>query len=155
MDEAVNDEEIIITVAGPITAKQRARKRADGRFYTPLPTNAYEKLIQMEAVVAMMGRVRLNGAVRCDIRAEFAPPKSLSRKERNALLGTYRTKKPDADNIAKLMDGLNGIVWEDDAQVCVVHVTKIYGEQNRLTFTVRAQEERHAGSGGDSLWSVL
>ena len=31
---------------------------------------------------------------------------------------------PDADNIAKLMDGLNGIAWVDDAQVTRLVVNK-------------------------------
>ena len=34
------------------------------------------------------------------------------------------TVKPDADNIAKLMDGLNGVAWHDDAQVTKLLVIK-------------------------------
>ena len=33
-------------------------------------------------------------------------------------------RKPDADNIAKLMDGLNCVAWVDDAQVTELHVIK-------------------------------
>lgn len=47
--------------------------------------------------------------------------------------------KPDADNIAKLMDGLNRVAWEDDAQV--VHLIVRKHNRNRIetsktTFTV-------------------
>ena len=36
------------------------------------------------------------------------------------------TYKPDADNTAKaVLDGLNGIAWEDDAQVTQLHVFKL------------------------------
>ena len=48
------------------------------------------------------------------------------------------TVKPDADNIAKLMDGLNGIAWADDAQVTNLIVRKRdrEGNHDRTVFTV-------------------
>ena len=44
--------------------------------------------------------------------------------------------KPDADNIAKLMDGLNGVAWHDDAQVTKLVVTKRDREDTRQDMTV-------------------
>ena len=39
-------------------------------------------------------------------------------------------KKPDADNIAKVVsDALNGIVYEDDSQICDLNVKKLYTVQ--------------------------
>lgn len=41
------------------------------------------------------------------------------------------TKKPDVDNIAKLvLDALNGVMWADDAQIVHLDVTK--GSRTRL-----------------------
>jgi Holliday junction resolvase RusA-like endonuclease len=41
----------------------------------------------------------------------------------------YPTKKPDADNIAKIiLDALNGVAYTDDTQVINLLVQKRYGE---------------------------
>ena len=41
----------------------------------------------------------------------------------------YPTKKPDADNIAKIvLDALNGVAYTDDTQVINLSVQKRYGE---------------------------
>ena len=40
------------------------------------------------------------------------------------------TKKPDADNIGKVvLDALNGIAYEDDKQVIELRVSKQYSEE--------------------------
>ena len=40
------------------------------------------------------------------------------------------TKKPDADNVAKIiLDGLNHIAWDDDTQVVDMMVIKRYSEE--------------------------
>lgn len=39
------------------------------------------------------------------------------------------TKKPDLDNVAKIIcDGLNKIAYEDDSQIIDLTVTKYYAE---------------------------
>ena len=55
------------------------------------------------------------------------------------------TTKPDADNVSKLIDGLNGIAWHDDAQVVNLTVHKRSREstkEDRTTFTVIWMEEQ-------------
>ena len=38
------------------------------------------------------------------------------------------TKKPDADNVVKIIcDALNDVAWADDAQITVLHFEKRYG----------------------------
>lgn len=45
------------------------------------------------------------------------------------------------DNIIKtIMDALNGIAYEDDKQVCEIHVEKIYGEIPKVMVEVRGIE---------------
>ena len=40
------------------------------------------------------------------------------------------TKRPDADNVAKIvLDGLNKVAWEDDTQVVEMMVIKRYAEE--------------------------
>jgi Holliday junction resolvase RusA-like endonuclease len=45
------------------------------------------------------------------------------------LIGDPVTKKPDADNIGKLvLDALNGVAYKDDSQVFSIEVEKIWAE---------------------------
>src|SRR5258708_29012107 len=46
------------------------------------------------------------------------------------------TKKPDADNIIKMLDSFNEVVWRDDAQMVDVHILKYYGDRPALHVTV-------------------
>lgn len=63
------------------------------------------------------------------IKAFFEIPKSTSKrnKEKMLLRQILPTKKPDADNIAKVIcDALNGIAYRDDTQIVSLVVTKVY-----------------------------
>lgn len=103
---------------------------------------SYESLIKFCAHRAM-GRcgVRepVTAAVCVTMTAWLVPPeKSLSKKRRADMLeGLFApAKKPDVDNIAKCMDGLNGIVWRDDAQVVDLRIVKRYGSHAMLEVTI-------------------
>ena len=128
-----------ITFAVPGKPKGKARPRSSrlsGTMYTPRETLEYEKLVAL-SYKAKGGRL-LSGLVAVDIVAQFAPPKSLSKAKRLELLETkYAGKKPDGDNIAKIvLDGLNGVAFADDAYVVHLTVTKVYGETDQVTVTV-------------------
>lgn len=99
------------------------------RMFTPAKTVSYEGLIAHEASQAMAGRDLFEGP--CDVRMviECMVPASWSqKKQRQALAGDIRpTTKPDVDNIVKaIFDGINGVVWKDDVQVCELGLTKRY-----------------------------
>ena len=46
------------------------------------------------------------------------------------------TKKPDIDNVAKTIDGLNGLCWKDDSQIVQISACKYYSSEPRLVITV-------------------
>lgn len=71
----------------------------------------------------------LEGPVRVAITFWFPLPKRDHRKRQPA--GERRhTGKPDLDNLAKcVLDGCNGLIWKDDAQVCALSVEKYYAHQ--------------------------
>ena len=78
------------------------------------------------------------------IEAVFPVPKSKSRKDREEMLAgrVLPTKKPDADNIAKIVcDALNSVAWMDDAQVAVLRVSKLYGETGHMRVVIREVAE--------------
>ena len=92
--------------------------------YTPKETLKYEKLIAS----CFTGNM-LQGPLFVDITAFFSIPKSYTKTQKKAIEDGILTptKKPDADNIGKVvMDALNGIAYEDDKQVIDLRISKIY-----------------------------
>lgn len=109
--------------------KARPRFTRSGHAYTPQKTKDAEELIAA-AYRAAGGRCIPKGVpVELEVLARFPIPKSFSQKKRGAVLDSeiLPTKKPDADNILKLVaDALNGVAYEDDAQVVRMEVCKEY-----------------------------
>ena len=95
--------------------------------YTPQKTIEYEHRI----ADAYHGECAV-GSLFVDIKAFFAIPKSYTKEQKNAIRkgNLSPTKKPDADNIGKVvLDALNGIAYEDDKQVVDLRVSKQYSEE--------------------------
>lgn len=132
---------IYIFVPGPICGKGRPRfVRATGRTYTPSKTASYEAILRYAAMQAMTGREMIFGPVSVKIDAGFDIPKSFTKKAHTeAFYGRLKpTKKPDADNILKLVDAFNGIVWKDDVQITSASITKQYSMEPGLSIEVTA-----------------
>lgn len=123
---------ISITIPGEPQGKGRARaviRRGKIGHYTPPKTTAYENKVRQAAIVAMRDIKPYEGPMRLAITALFEIPKSWPKwKKELALAGQLMpTGKPDLDNVAKaIKDGLNGIAWGDDSQVCAVAAEKRY-----------------------------
>ena len=82
----------------------------------------------------------LDGALAIEVSFYRPVQKSLSKKERaRRLSGEHRpTVKPDLDNYIKsALDGLNGILWTDDARIVDLHAHKHYSDRPRIEITVR------------------
>ena len=136
---------ISITIPGEPVAKGRARafiRHGHIGHYTPEKTARYESLVKLAALQAMTGQAPIEGPVLLIIRAFMTIPVSWSKKKQLAASSgeVAHTKRPDLDNILKsIKDGLNQVVWKDDAQVIAVCASKSYGtprvevEINRLT----------------------
>lgn len=70
-----------------------------------------------------------------NIHAYYPIPKSTSKKNREMMIDGFLlpTKKPDLDNVAKVVcDALNGIAYHDDTQICRLALYKHYGETPRV-----------------------
>lgn len=144
---------VIFTVPGEPQGKARART-CGGHTYTPEKTVLYENLIKTEYARQCGNRkfsILSDGTaqpVAVRIEAVYGIPKSYSKKKRErALNGELApTKKPDADNIAKVVcDALNGVAYVDDTQVIDLHIVKSFGCPH-ITVTVyewETQENDH------------
>ena len=121
---------IYFRIDGNPKGKDRPRF-ARGHTYTPKPTKDYEKKVVKTFKSEYPHYEVPTGALEVDIDVYYKPIKSISKSDRAKMLsGEIRpTKKPDADNIAKIiLDALNGYAYEDDKQVVELTVKKYYAE---------------------------
>lgn len=133
---------IVITLAGKPEGKGRPRigKTRSGHAiaFTPAKTRSYEASLRYCAEQAMGSRQPLTGACTVEILAVFPIPGGKPKKwQEAARRGEIRpTIKPDFDNLAKVVDGINTVVFVDDKQVVDGRVIKVYGDRPRLEITV-------------------
>ena len=106
--------------------------------YTPRETVQYENALALAGRNAMKSRPPMIGPLRANILAVMTVPASWSgKKKTDALHGSLRpTVSPDWDNIGKILDALNGIVFEDDKQIVSANVEKVYGQLPRLEIEI-------------------
>jgi len=80
----------------------------------------------------------IGGPVEVVVEAFMMVPASWSLKKRlSAIAGQIKpVTKPDLDNIVKALDGMNGIVVVDDAQIVKLTATKHYSDIPQLIVTV-------------------
>lgn len=123
-------------VPGKITGKGRPRVNTQTAIaYTPARTKDYEELIKQYFIIKHRGIKPLEGRIAITIKAYFDIPKSTSKKEKEEILkgNISPTKKPDIDNIAKIiLDALNKLAFKDDNQITKLNIEKIYSEQERI-----------------------
>lgn len=126
----------------------KARPRVvRGHAYTPEKTAAYESRICAAYRQAEPGRQMYAMGVPLSlwITAYYQIPQSTTKTKRALMkAGQLRpTKKPDTDNIGKVVaDALNGIAYYDDAQIVTMCVRKMYGTVPRLEIEIDEAEPR-------------
>ena len=128
----------------PGEPKGKGRPRfGKGRTYTPETTINYENWVRLcyiqEAEKNSVEMIRKDEPVSVYILVNMSVPKSFSKqKHKQALQGNiYPTKKPDCDNIIKIIcDALNGVAYADDKQVVKVSCRKQYAENEGVNVTI-------------------
>ena len=131
---------MIITIPGKPLGKQRARTLKSGRSYTPEQTVNYETLVKM-CYVDQKGAIFGEQQLKMEVVAYYSIPKSLSKKKEYLMLSREirPTKKPDLDNIVKLIaDSLNGIAYHDDSQIVELIARKLYSLIPRVDVRISA-----------------
>lgn len=120
-----------IIIEGKIKGKARPRfNTRTGHAITPKDTVQYENWVKM-CYKEQQAKKYLEGPLRALIVAYYKIPKSYTKKRVEAIRRgeEYPTKKPDLDNIAKIvLDSLNKIAYDDDAQIVELTVLKRYTE---------------------------
>ena len=120
---------IEFVVPGEPIAWARAGSKGARRF-TPSKQKNFMAVLAMYARLAMRGKQPLDGPVELVVVAVYEWPKTWSQKKRLAPGAAWKTSKPDADNIGKLIsDSLNCLAYRDDALVARMEIQMIYGER--------------------------
>lgn len=126
-------------IEGKITGKGRPRFTRNGRTYTDSKTESYECLVRNEYRRAggryHDGPVSVNMTVAYQLtKADYNSKGEPNSKGLAKLNGIIKpTKKPDCDNIAKIiLDALNGVAYKDDSQVTFLAVTKLYSDRESV-----------------------
>lgn len=142
VDPLIFFRKVKFEVPGRPIGKGRPRFVRIGKYvrtYTPKDTIEYENKIK-KSYLSNIGDIKLNGPLCIDIKAYYEPPKSISNKRKNIMVNDNEilyTKKPDIDNIAKsVLDGLNSIAFDDDAQVVKMTVEKHYSNKSKVSITL-------------------
>lgn len=123
------------TVPGEPRGKGRPRFSKRG-IYTDAQTTAYEEKIKTYYKDTHGGYIAPDTAfLRVSIIAYLQIPKSATKAEKTAMEARkiLPAKKPDADNIAKVvLDALNGVAYKDDASVHAESCVKFYSYDPRI-----------------------
>lgn len=130
----------MIVVEGKIKGKARPRfSTKTGRVFTSDDTINYENWIKC-CYQEQCGKF-IDGPVKARIEVYYKIPKSYPKKRVQAIRDGLEMplKKPDSDNIAKIvLDSLNKIAFDDDAQVVELTVVKRWTEeQERIEFELQ------------------
>ena len=127
--------QVKFNVFGKPRGKQRPRLCSVGGrniVYTPKQTIEYEKLIKASYIASSKVFFERNIPIEINILAYFFHKSSVE----------FATKKPDADNIIKIvLDALNKVAFYDDAQVSKICFEKRYSKMPRLEITIQNLKE--------------
>ena len=119
---------MIIYIPGDPVGKQRPRM-VNGHMYTPQRTKDYQSKVAWAWKQA--GGSKLEGPVLMRIVWHYPIPKRTNKANRAAMLKAeiMPTTRPDLDNVCKsIMDGLNGVAYDDDSQIVSLTAIKRYAE---------------------------
>lgn len=139
---------VTFKIPGAVKGKQRPRVTMQGGFaraYTPKETANYENLVKVLYMQAAKGKAWMDKEpLKMIIVALHEIPKSTSKKQAALMRADVirPTKKPDADNIAKIIcDGLNGVAYHDDTQIVELNVFKHYSDTPCVMVTIEEVEK--------------
>lgn len=134
-----------IEIPGVVVAKGRHRFTRQGHTYTPKKTRIYESLVQQHTKINI--KTPSDKPLKVGISIHKTPPKSWSKKKKKAAIeGKVRaTVTPDVDNYSKaVLDGMNGIAFKDDSQICELSVEKKYSTENKAVVTLEELKGKKA-----------
>jgi len=138
---------IYFRVDGKVIPKQRPRIYR-GHAFTPKETKEYEAKVKKSYLTQVSDKKSLyeeNMPIVAFITIHQQIPKSFSKKKvqlalDEALVPT--THNGDIDNFCKsILDGLNGVAFQDDCQIVRMHARKVYALEPYAEVTLMSLDE--------------
>ena len=120
-------------VPGEVIGKGRPRFTRSGRTYTPKKTLDYERAIKRAYLNKYTYLSKRSLRIKICAYLEVAKSHSKIKKQKMLANELQCTKKPDADNIVKVvLDALNKVAYQDDTQVVELVAIKRWSNESRL-----------------------
>lgn len=123
-------------VPGKVIGKGRPRLNTyTGIVYTPTKTKDYETLIEQYFLLKYPRFKMLEGRLKVKAIVYIAIPKSTKKSDVSEMLDNNisPTKKPDIDNIVKIiLDSMNKFAFKDDTQITKLEIEKKYGLEEKI-----------------------
>lgn len=124
-------------VFGEVIGKGRPRFTKQGRTYTPKKTLDYEREIKIAYTSKYTYLSKRSLRIKICAYLEVAKSHSNIKKQKMLANELQCTKKPDADNIVKVvLDALNKVAYRDDAQVVELVAIKRWSNTSRLVVII-------------------
>lgn len=119
--------------------RPRVSSRPYVRVYDPPKVKQFKRILRSLAV-NQYARPPLLGPLSVSLTFYRPVQKSISQTERERRLSNKSKPvvKPDTDNYIKsTLDALNGVLWNDDAQIVKITGEKRYGETGKIIISVK------------------
>lgn len=142
---------LVFSMNGEPRGKGRPRTSVRGGFarvYTDAATRKYEASVRRVAEAAMGARPPMDGALSVSLRFRLSPPKSMTKRERAAVLAGEQPYlgRIDLDNGAKaILDAMNGVAFHDDRQIVRLFLTKGAAEMAGVDVRIEPLEPQESG----------
>ena len=128
-----------IVLPGVPIAKQRPRF---SRFGTYDKQKDVKELYRLSLLPQLPSGFRLiETPISLHIIFEMPIPKSTSKKKQAQLIGSPHLKKPDLDNLYKMFDAYNGVLWSDDSLIYKIQMEKRYSETPQTLLNIEYEED--------------
>ena len=146
----MDKKEIVLIIDGNPFGKQRPRVVRTGkgasRAFTPEKTMQYESYVKV-LYRQKYGRYTIfkeDDELHLDIKAYYKIAKSTPKYLKEMMIiGMFKpTKKPDVDNIIKIIaDSLNEVAYKDDKQIVACSCQKFYASEPRVEIVISKLNE--------------
>ena len=124
-------------VEGEVIGKGRPRFTRQGRTYTPKKTLDYERAIKKAYINKYSYLSKKSLRIKICAYLEVARSHSKIKKSKMLMNLLQCTKKPDVDNIVKVvLDALNKVAYQDDTQVVELVAIKRWSNTSKLKIVI-------------------
>ena len=112
-----------------------ARHKNFVKVYTPQKTAEFENIVRNQATILFKNQPLFETPIQVNLIAYFPIPKSFNKRQKQQALNNeiFPTKKPDIDNIVKVvLDSMNKFAFKDDNQITKLDVEKRYSLDDKI-----------------------